>query len=158
MSNAATSPESPWYAAGLRFACTGCGACCRGEGYVWVDEGEIARLADFLGLEVDAFGRRYLRRVGRRLALVDGADLACVFWNQGCTVYAARPTQCRTFPFWRDNLTSEEAWNAAAEESPGVNHGRHYDRHEIDRLAAGEGAASRGETPSTGHADGRRGE
>lgn len=131
--------REPWYQEGLRFACTGCGACCKGAGWVWVDTQDIARLADHVGLDRDAFGRLYLRRVGSRLSLVDGADEACVFWDEGCTVYAARPRQCRTFPFWRENVASEEAWEETAQESPGVNQGRLYTIGEIDRLLAGEG-------------------
>jgi Fe-S-cluster containining protein len=148
MSPPGKTPLRPWYAAGLRFSCTGCGACCHGDGYVWVDEAEVARLAEHLQLAVDDFGRRYLRRVGGRLALTDGADLACVFWDQGCTVYPARPTQCRTFPFWRDNLTTEAAWKATGEESPGVDRGRLYTLPEIERLATGVGAASKEGTGS----------
>ena len=138
----AKSASSAWYSEGLRFACTGCGACCKGEGYVWVDEQEIVRLAEFLGLTADDFGRRYLRRVGRRLALTDGADQACVFWDDGCTVYEGRPGQCRTFPFWRENVASKAAWRLTVLESPGVNAGRLYSRDEIDRLLDGVGAAS----------------
>lgn len=144
----AGSPAEPWYREGLRFACTRCGACCRGEGYVWIDTAEAEELAAFLALDVDEFGRRYLRRVDRRLALIDGPDGACVFWDDGCSVYPARPRQCRTFPFWARNLAREAAWNETAELSPGVNQGRLYELHEIEALLGGSGAASR--EPFTG--------
>ncbi|MDH3403680.1 MAG: YkgJ family cysteine cluster protein [Acidobacteriota bacterium] len=136
--------SSPWYAEGLRFGCTRCGACCRGEGHVWVDAAEAGRLAENLGLELGDFGRRYLRLVGNRLALTDapGPDRACVFWDGGCRVYPARPTQCRTFPFWRDLLSDEDAWREAAELSPGINRGRRYALAEIERLLSGDGAAA----------------
>ncbi|MCZ6507188.1 MAG: YkgJ family cysteine cluster protein [Acidobacteria bacterium] len=138
---AGTSSE-PWYREGLRFACTRCGACCRGPGYVWTDPGEVEVLAARLSLEVDEFGRRYLRRVGRRLSLVDGPDGACVFWDNGCSVYPARPRQCRTFPFWAENLTGEAAWNETAKLSPGVNQGRLYELQEIEDLRGGSGSTS----------------
>jgi uncharacterized protein len=138
----ASPPTAPWYRDGLHFGCTRCGACCHGPGYVWVERSEIEALAHCLDLDVDTFGRRYLRRVDGRDALVDGPDEACVFWRDGCTVYAARPRQCRTFPFWSDNLSSEAAWDRVAAESPGVNQGRLYGIGEIERLLAGEGAAS----------------
>ena len=146
MSPATKNALEPWYSDGLRFACTGCGVCCKGEGFVWVDDQEILRLADHLGMTPRDFARHYLRRVGRRLSLTDGPDQACVFWDGGCTVYEARPRQCRTFPFWRDNVASKEAWELAARESPGVNQGRLYSLGEIEQLIEGEGAAS---TPST---------
>ena len=136
------APRSePWYAEGLRFECTRCGACCRGEGYVWVDDREVRALASFLDLDVDTFGRRYLRRVGRRLALVDGADGSCVFWKDGCSIYPVRPTQCRTFPFWTENLPSKEDWEEASDACPGMDTGRLYEQHEIEKLARGEGEA-----------------
>jgi Fe-S-cluster containining protein len=117
---------------------------------VWVEGNEIEELARHLGLGVDAFGERYLRRVAGRQALVDGADEACVFWDDGCRVYPARPRQCRTFPFWSDNLNSEAAWDRVADESPGVNQGRLYNLGEIERLLAGEGAAEGEESAREG--------
>lgn len=139
--------KTPWYADGLRFGCTGCGACCLIEGHVWVDKEEIARLAEHLGLSLDDFGAKYLRRIGRRYSLTEipfpgnPTKKACVFWDGKCTVYEARPRQCRTFPFWSENLESPEAWQEAADLSPGVNSGRLYQLGEIEDLAKGRGAA-----------------
>jgi hypothetical protein len=31
--------------------------------------------------------------------------------NNRCSVYAGRPTQCRTWPFWPELLKSRKAWN-----------------------------------------------
>ena len=117
-----SSPVTRWYAGGLRFACTGCGRCCTGAtGYVWVTADEIERLAELLGMSLDAFGSSYLRRVGGRLALLERADGECVFFRDGaCSVYAARPRQCVAFPFWDANLDSEEAWAACARECEGI--------------------------------------
>lgn len=131
----------PWYADGLSFACTQCGRCCTVEGYVWVGPAEIERLAAHLELSVEAFAARYLRRVGRRLSLVEKPNHECVFWEtgRGCTVYPARPTQCRSFPFWKEHLASPAAWAEVGEFSPGVDGGRRYSRSEIERLLAGDG-------------------
>ena len=65
--------DRPWYHEGLRFTCQQCGNCCRGPdpGYVWVTEDEIAALAKRLDMSLDAFGRRYLRRVGARYTTVE---------------------------------------------------------------------------------------
>jgi len=30
--------------------------------------------------------------------------------DKQCTVYPVRPAQCRTFPWWKENLSSKEAW------------------------------------------------
>jgi Fe-S-cluster containining protein len=112
-----------WYEGGLRFECTRCGRCCTGgHGYVWVTESEAHRLAARLALDLDAFGRRYLRRIGDRYALLESPrDGACVFLaGELCTVYEDRPSQCRRFPFWDDHLASPEAWRRAAVECEGI--------------------------------------
>ncbi len=97
--------KSPWYRDSLSFACSQCGRCCTGDpGYVWVTKKEIEALAEFRGLDLDQFGKRYLRRIGRRYSLTEKANNDCVFYDRGCTVYPARPKQCRTFPFWPENL------------------------------------------------------
>lgn len=111
-----------WYADGLRFECTGCGRCCtKSDGYVWTSEAEIFALAAYLGMEVNDFGRRYLRRFEDRYALVDGPGGDCVFLRgKTCSIYDYRPTQCRAFPWWPVNLKSPEAWKEAAASCEGI--------------------------------------
>ncbi len=117
------TPERPWYSGGLRFECTGCGACCTGTtGYVWVSVADVERLALHVGLPIDEFGRRYLRRIGRHLALLEhSATGDCVFFaGRRCRVYEARPAQCRRYPFWPRHLQSPQAWRLAANECEGI--------------------------------------
>src|SRR5262245_28253885 len=98
--------DSVWFAAGLRFTCTQCGACCSGDpGHVWVNSEEVAALAAHLSLSVADFESRYLRRVGSRRSLFERHSGDCIFLHETtrrCTVYEARPVQCRTWPFWPD--------------------------------------------------------
>lgn len=128
--------KRPWYADGLRFECQGCGACCRGEpGYVWVTTDEIREMAAHLGLAPKEFGRLHVRRVGFRRSLRERPDGDCVLWGgpeRGCLVYPARPTQCRTFPFWKETLRSPAAWERVGERCPGVNRGRLFSLDEIE--------------------------
>lgn len=138
-----------WSEDGLRFTCTRCGACCQGPepGYVEVGEAEIERLCAHLGLEAQTFGRRYLRRYeGRLLSLIEKPNGDCVFWErgQGCTVYEARPDQCRTFPFWPELLEGQEEWDEAAESCPGMGTGRRYPPAKIEAILAGQGQTVRG--------------
>ena len=135
---------SPWYRDGLRFSCSGCGDCCRGEGYVFVDEDEIEVLAEFLGISRAELGRRFLRVVDGRLSLIDNQHLDCIFWQDGCTVYEARPRQCRTFPFWDEHLGSPSSWRKLEAVCPGAGEGRLYDLIEIGSLAHRRGEASEG--------------
>ena len=129
--------RTPWYRDGLRFRCTQCGNCCTGApGHVWVTRREIEELAKYRGLSVDEFGERFVRKVGARNSLNEKAEGDCVFFERsggtgGCTVYSARPTQCRTFPFWRENLASRKAWEGVGEECPGLNQGRLYSAEDI---------------------------
>ena len=131
--------DAPWYRDGLSFTCTQCGACCTGApGFVWVDPGEIAQLAAFRGQTVDDFGKRYLRKVGDRISLIEHRNGDCVFWDrqQGCTVYDARPVQCRTWPFWPDNLATPEDWEHVVGVCPGSGQGQLFTVEEIEASAA----------------------
>jgi Fe-S-cluster containining protein len=126
--------DEPWYRDGLSFTCTRCGACCTGApGYVWVTPEEIARLAGSRGEAIDAFSTRYVRRVGSRYSLIEKPGGDCVFWDSkaGCTVYEARPVQCRTWPFWEENVETPEDWRRTTEACPGSGRGRLYSADEI---------------------------
>ena len=35
-----------------------------------------------------------------------------------CSVYEARPMQCRTWPFWKVNLASRQAWESVKKATP----------------------------------------
>jgi len=117
----------PWYKDGLKFKCTGCGKCCSGpSGAVWVDDEDILRLARKLNLAPEDFVRRHVRRIGERLALKEvqrGKNFDCVFLEgKLCGVYEARPVQCRVFPWWPQNLESQEAWDDEGKRCEGINH------------------------------------
>ena len=103
--------ELPWYHEGLKFTCTQCGDCCTGApGFVWVNQAEIDAMAAKLGLETDEFERRFVRKVGIRRSLTEYPDGDCILLDpqtRKCSVYEARPRQCRTWPFWDSNLRTE---------------------------------------------------
>ncbi len=127
--------DTPWYAPGLRFECTQCGDCCTGApGYVWVNKAEIEALARRLRLEVDVFEKRYVRRVGIRKSLLEFSNGDCVFFDnrtRKCVVYEDRPRQCRTWPFWRSNVHTAEAWAQTCGICPGSGRGKLYQLEEI---------------------------
>jgi Fe-S-cluster containining protein len=118
--------DEPWYKDGLRFSCTQCGDCCTGApGYVWVNKEEIGLLAADVGLDMPAFEAKYVRRVGIRKSLIEYSNGDCVFLkDRKCTVYNARPKQCRTWPFWDSNLRSPDAWQSTCEVCPGAGKGQ----------------------------------
>lgn len=128
-------PKQPWYAAGLAFSCQGCGDCCRGPGgYVWVTEEEASAIAACLGVSFKKFAATMLRTTLAGLALVDDGRGDCpLLGDDGrCRVYEARPRQCRTWPWWEENLVSRERWDAAAERCPGMNRGETHSQLVID--------------------------
>jgi uncharacterized protein len=130
-------PDLPWYHAGLRFTCSQCGDCCTGApGHVWVNNEEITALAAAVGLAVEPFEEQYVRRVGARKSLKEFPNGDCVFFNQetrGCAVYAARPRQCRTWPFWDSNLKTPEDWQHTCSVCPGSGQGQ---LHNLDAIEA----------------------
>ena len=139
-SKKSTSPangDQPWYQEGLRFECTQCGNCCTGApGFVWVNDEEIAALAAAIGeSDVEKFEANYVRKVGARRSLNEFPNGDCVFFDgqsRGCSVYGARPRQCRTWPFWNSNLESPETWAHTCEVCPGSGKGRLYQIGEIE--------------------------
>lgn len=117
--------KEPWYKEGLRFGCTQCGKCCTGSpGYVWIDEAEIADMAGFLKISEAEFIQRYTREVDGQLALLeDPRSYDCIFLrDKKCLLYGSRPKQCRTFPFWPENLSSKEAWEETKQRCEGIDH------------------------------------
>ena len=126
----------PWYKNGLRFQCTRCGNCCTGApGYVWVNEEEVEALARFRGETVEEVTALYTRTVDSRRSLREKANGDCVFFDrrEGCTVYPARPRQCRTWPFWESNVDTPQAWERTCEVCPGSGKGELISAEEITR-------------------------
>jgi Fe-S-cluster containining protein len=114
--------EQPWYAGGLRFTCTQCGDCCTGApGYVWVTDAELEAIARHLGRPAAEVRDLHSRPARGKRTLREKGNGDCVFLDgkKGCTVYPARPAQCRTWPFWESNLATPEAWQKTCEDCPG---------------------------------------
>jgi Fe-S-cluster containining protein len=126
----------PWYQDGLHFQCTRCGNCCTGApGYVWVSEEEIEAIALHRAQSPQAVTTLHTRQVGRRRSLRERPNGDCVFYDcqQGCTIYPARPRQCRTWPFWESNVVTPEAWHRTCEICPGSGKGDLISAEEITR-------------------------
>jgi uncharacterized protein len=134
--------KSLWYIAGLHFECQKCGACCAGpdEGYIWVTRKEIELIADFLGISANDLREKYLKRIGLRKTIIEqNTTKDCIFLRnidgqKQCVIYPVRPSQCRSWPFWKDNIACPDNWNRTAQKCPGINRGRLYEQQEIQRI------------------------
>jgi Fe-S-cluster containining protein len=96
--------------------------------------------------DLDLFERRFVRKVGLRRSLVEYADGDCIFLEpetKRCLVYAARPRQCRTWPFWTTTVESPQSWARTARSCPGCNQGRLYQLCEIQNILTKDAEASR---------------
>ncbi len=127
----------PWYQDGLAFECTRCGKCCTGEpGYVWVNDEELAAIAQLRGEDLAEVRARYTKNGGRRgLSLREKANGDCVFYerDQGCVIYEVRPRQCRTWPFWASNVKTPKDWEHTCAVCPGAGQGPLISVEEITR-------------------------
>ncbi len=101
--------------------CESCGGeCCLGEsGFVWITTAEIKQLSRFLNISFRECCNDYLTKEKHRYTIneikLSENAYACVFFDRElkkCSVYDARPTQCRTFPFWEDyQLVKDETYH-----------------------------------------------
>lgn len=89
------------------FKCTKCGKCCKWEGYVYLEDEDIERLAKkLLGGDVDEFLSKYTKNTDSDLRVLVDKDNSsdCVFLEDNkCRVYEDRPKQCKKYPLKYDS-------------------------------------------------------
>ena len=129
--------NEPFYASGLRFECQGSGKCCtsHGEfGYVFLTQEDRRRFALHLGLSTTAFTKKYCDQTNGIWHLKeDKTNTDCMFLkNKACSVYEARPNQCRTWPFWPEVMNAKSWKKEVQSFCPGVGKGRLWSREEIE--------------------------
>jgi Fe-S-cluster containining protein len=126
-----------FYADGIRFQCQGTGKCCmaRGENtYVYLDHHDRLLLARHLGVSPAELRRKYLAKTHGLVHLRDPAK-DCVFLeNNRCAVYEARPRQCRTWPFWPENMKRRVWETEIVPFCAGIGKGRLYSAAEIEAI------------------------
>jgi len=130
---------APFYAGGLKFSCKRCSNCCRYEsGFVFISENDLKKLLLAVKMDRDSFLKTYCRwvvdwRGDEVVSLKEKSNKDCIFWDNGCKVYEARPLQCVTFPFWESILSSSEAWEITASDCPGMNSGDLHSLEDIEK-------------------------
>ena len=129
----------PWYKDGLKFKCTGCGACCTGSpGYVFLTSEDENNISKELKISIQEFQKKYTRIfMGRRSLTEDKKNYDCVFLkNNKCSLYESRPKQCRTYPFWSGIMQKKEHWEEEKQYCEGINHSesKHYSQEKIEEI------------------------
>ncbi|MBC85961.1 MAG: zinc/iron-chelating domain-containing protein [Bdellovibrionaceae bacterium] len=127
-----------WYEEGIRFECQGSGKCCtsHGEyGWVFLSKKDIKRFSEYFELSVSEFKKIYCDQsegVWHLKEKMDDPDCMFLKDNQ-CSAYEARPTQCRTWPFWPDTMQAKAWKKEVASFCPGVGKGKLYSKKEIEK-------------------------
>jgi Fe-S-cluster containining protein len=137
-----------WARDGIRFQCQGSGKCCvsHGEyGFVFLTLGDRQRFARHLGVTTHFFTRKYCDRTNGNWHLKeDPARLECMFLkNKACSVYEARPTQCRTWPFWPEVLNSKTWKKDVLSFCPGVGRGKKWSVEEMLQISRQQQASEK---------------
>ncbi len=124
-----------------RFECIdGCSDCCQHPGgFVYLSHKEASAIAEYLGAPSGLFLEWFTSEIDGQLVLKDGEQEACIFLEEGlCTIYALRPQQCRTYPFWPENMKTKERWELTRQECPGIGKGRKFSAGEIENILKGK--------------------
>jgi Fe-S-cluster containining protein len=136
------SAKKPWWADGIRFECQGSGRCCLsrdGYGFVYFDLRDRRRMAKHLGISTAAFTRRYLVKDRNGFFHLPDPTKPCRFLEgKRCSAYEGRPEQCRTWPFWPENMSARTWTKEVAVYCPGVGKGRRHTADEIRAIIASQ--------------------
>ena len=109
----------------VRFECQpGCIKCCDQDGFVYLSEEDVQRAAKFTGMSQKKFEARYVYRTRFQRRFRKPPDKQCPFLEKGgCSIHPAKPTQCRTFPFWPEIVEHKSTWTRAGRSCPGIGKG-----------------------------------
>jgi len=130
--------ETKWWEDGIRFECQGSGNCCQSRGaygYVYLTDEDCIRMADHFEISLKEFKQKFCKKVDGQYCLREDNDHEgndCRFLSGArCTVYAARPVQCRTWPFWPENMNPKAWRKEVVAFCPGVGKGKKISSEKI---------------------------
>jgi len=123
-----------FYQNGLNFTCMECGECCRlPEGRVDIIPDEVSAISVYLGIKEEEFLKQYCAIAEEKVELRENAQKECIFLEDNrCIIYPVRPLQCRTFPFWPENLKSHFRWSQLKQFCRGIDQGKHHSIEKIE--------------------------
>jgi Fe-S-cluster containining protein len=86
------------------------------DGYVFLKKGDITAIVNHLRIKKSEFMKKFTMKAGKDKVSLKFPKKRCVFLTaSGCSVYEARPIQCKTFPFWEENFVSPQSWREVQE-------------------------------------------
>lgn len=116
----------PFWENGIRFECQGSGKCCtsRGSyGYVYLNLADRKRMAKHLKLDLATFTQKHCEMDEGHYFLKDPSKDCRFLEGKRCGVYEGRPMQCRTWPFWPENMNAKTWTQEIATFCPGIGKG-----------------------------------
>jgi hypothetical protein len=106
------------------------------DGYVYLNLKDRRRIASHLGLSTAQFTRRHTANTRNKFHLKELRPQCPFLRDNQCSIYEARPLQCRAWPFWPENV-KKRVWRRRINRScPGVGKGRLFSAAEIDKILA----------------------
>ena len=123
---------------GMRFECQpNCTICCEmDEGFVYVTESDIVRIARFLRMSLRQFVAMYVFRTASVARFRVKGKARCPFLVAGgCSIHSVKPVQCRLYPFWPEFVNDKREWKKLRATCPGIGKG------ELVQIAAARTAA-----------------
>ena len=124
---------------GIKFTCQSSSNCCisRGShGFVFLSKKDINRLAIHFNLLFKEFINKFCQTSNGFIHLKEiRKNGECIFLkNKKCNVYKARPTQCRTWPFWPENMNSKVWDKDVVNFCPGIGKGKTVSKDRINKI------------------------
>lgn len=97
----------------ISFKCVRCSDCCRIDpGAVMLTQDDLKKISSYLKISESQFIKDYCRPIykgiNKIVSLKEKSNYDCIFWNDGCLIYEARPVQCQTYPYWTSIINSKE--------------------------------------------------
>lgn len=117
------------------FECTGCGACCKRHGEVYVTDKELAEIINYMDTHHITNPLTHIRQEHEGLwAIPIPEQGACPLLGKDdrCTVHEVKPWQCRAYPFWPEVMQSKDSWTEEGLFCEGINRGKEHPSSEIE--------------------------
>jgi len=105
------------------FTCRLCGACCRGQGGIYILKDEAEEAGKLLGLSSEDFTRRFTEPKHGLLSLKTGPEGYCLLRDPEsgrCRIHKVKPVMCRDWPFFMAPLNYSEAFENIKDSCPGI--------------------------------------